>query len=74
MKTYMIWIPGKIVGIWTNPQEALQGFDDYMKENEENLKTVKMTVYEPTHKVGVKVETLFTGEELKEMVDENNKR
>lgn len=67
MKTYMIWIPGKIIGIWDNPQEALQGFNEYMSENAEDLNSIKMTVYERTHEYGAKTETMFTGDELMEL-------
>lgn len=69
----MIWIPGKIVGIWDSADEALQGFCDYIKENEANLGSVKMTVYENTYKRGKEIETSLSGEELMEIVNEENR-
>jgi len=69
MKTFMIWIPGKIVGIWDNSDDALKGFCDYVKENEHNLKSIKLTVYENTYKRGKEIETSLTGEELMEIVN-----
>ncbi len=73
MKTYMIWIPGKIVGMWNNSADALKGFCDYIKENEENLKSIKMTVYERTYEVGAKTETVLTGPELMDIINEEDK-
>jgi len=73
MKTYMIWIPGKIVGMWNNSTEALKGFREYVELNEANLTSIKMTIYEPTHEYGAKVETMLTGQELMDIVNEENK-
>lgn len=74
MKMYMIWIPGKIIGIWDNSADALKGFCDYLANNEENLKVIKMTVYERTYKTGKELETVLTGQELMDIINEEDKR
>jgi len=72
-KTFMIWIPGKIVGIWDSSDEALKGFCDYVKQNEASLKSIRLTVYENTYKCGKEIETSLTGEELMEIVNEEDR-
>lgn len=71
MKTYMIWIPGKIIGVWTNPSEALKGFSTYISDNRRNLNVVKMTIYDKSYERGSQREYSLSGQELMELSNED---
>ncbi len=71
MKTYMIWIPGKVIWTGTETEEALQEFAKYVRENERNIDTVKLTVYESTVATGKQPEFSITGREALKLMEQD---
>jgi hypothetical protein len=67
MKTYMLWIPGKIIGVWTTPKEAREHIIEYADENPKNIAVMKVTVYDKSFERGAQAEMSVTGPEVLEL-------
>ena len=72
MKTYMIWIPGRVIWTGDDSKEALDEFTTYLKDaSEQQINTVKLTMYEQTEATGKQPEFSITGKEALEMIESN---
>lgn len=69
MKTYMLWIPGRVIGTWNSIPEARQGVKMYL-EKADSIRGLKLTVYYKDYQVGSTVDYTLSEQEIVDALKE----